>query len=726
MKTNSVSLNMKLFTLIVSFLVFTFSSTISSRALDWTAIAQAIRDNVNVDLEAGATYTAGAPTFSTTTGNSVYFEFYTGDLNGNGASIIGLTAPLFEQLGSISDGATVSNLNLVTEESSGVGGKGVLADQSIDALISQVEVSGKLNSVGSDFAGGIVGNAFDTTIIDSSSNIEIIGVDNVGGLVGEATGSTSITNSTASGEVIGQNYVGGLVGSASIDTTISDSISFNDVDGNQYIGGIIGYQNGGIVNNTSSYGDISGAESVGGISGYMEGEIASSRARGSVTGNVTGQAAGGIVGESYGTIDSSSFIGNLEGGNFVGGIAGVSYDEISNSYFSGTLTGVEYVGGIAGYAEATSISNSYAQGDINGEDYVGGISGWLNTMNLSSAYFVGNVIGSDSTIGGIAGLGSGGVIENVYSAGTVSGFAVVGGILGQSESEILIQNVFSTSDITVQYGIAGGLVGASYDSTINNAISKMTITATSPLLEIGGALGIAVDSEITNVQFEGDILGDDDARDLIGSSFNSTINNSPSEGSIQPTSVLNDFEAAYMESNTWASCVSINNSQPYLISFYQSDPCGAPRGIVNFSNRNLVLKSSFDFRSSFGFQISDSPLTNTNIKFLNKFETGQEFGNNWEADFQLNSQKSLELRKGDYLQLQLFFEPEKKVELWLQDVVGISTRIGEIQFDSRGIVVLPPMEFPNAGIFNLFFVENGSKESGEPNRIGEIRVSISE
>jgi hypothetical protein len=74
----------------------------------------------DVTLVAGATYTAGLPTDEgfLVSDRSAYFDYFFGTFAGNGATITGLTVPLFTSLG-----GQVSELVLVTD-SNGVFGNG--------------------------------------------------------------------------------------------------------------------------------------------------------------------------------------------------------------------------------------------------------------------------------------------------------------------------------------------------------------------------------------------------------------------------------------------------------------------------------------------------------------------------------------------------------------------------------------------------------------------------
>lgn len=121
--------------------------------------------------------------------------------------------------------------------------------------------------------------------------------------------------------------------------------------------------------------DITGSIATGSIVGVHKGSISKVSVTGSVTGN---SHTGGLVGESYGSIDLSfsqadvlRILGPATGGLTGWAKAGSS---ISNSYATGSVRGSVRVGGLVGFLEG-SISGSYASAAIQGDAETGGLSG---------------------------------------------------------------------------------------------------------------------------------------------------------------------------------------------------------------------------------------------------------------------------------------------------------------------------------------------------------------
>ncbi len=179
---------------------------------------------------------------------------------------------------------------------------------------------------------GLFGNIRNATMNNVGiEEAEINGYESIGGLMGQAYDST-ISNSYSTGLVSGHLEIGGLVGYAS-ETTISNSYTSVSVNGNSKIGGLLGFSTRSTINNSYSAGSVSGGADVGGLVGI------------------------GII-ESF--ISNSYSVSAVNGEFRVGGLIGYSHDDtISNSYSAGSVSGLLYVGGLIGDYEYFSVSNSF-------------------------------------------------------------------------------------------------------------------------------------------------------------------------------------------------------------------------------------------------------------------------------------------------------------------------------------------------------------------------------
>src|SRR5574344_717771 len=189
---------------------------------------------------------------------------------------------------------------------------------------------------------------------------------------------------------------------------------------------------------------------------------------------------GTIVGGTEGKISNCYAINiNITAENyFAGGIVGMSYGTIESCYTSGTINSTGYyTGGIAG--QSVEILNCSSTININGSYGSGGIVG--NSIgNITSCSSTGNIISDSNLSGGIAGIHTQGVIQDCYSTGKVEGLIGVGGIAGGTNSGV--SNCYATG-ATKGNSSVGGIVGSleANGVAIHNNFNKDTTGLTNAI-----------------------------------------------------------------------------------------------------------------------------------------------------------------------------------------------------------------------------------------------------
>ena len=205
----------------------------------------------------------------------------------------------------------------------------------------------------------------------------------------------------------GYEYVGGVVGDAYY-STVTNCYNTGSVTGSDYyVGGVVGYANSSTITNCYNTGVITGSgDRVGGVVGYAYSSTVTNCYN---TGSVTGiEDVGGVVGDVYynSTITNCYNTGNITGsGSRVGGVAGyaLSSARVTNCYNTGAIDGYSSVGGVVGYAYDSQITNCYNTGSVSGSyEYVGGVVGLANNPDITNNYYGGNCtlsygIGSSSS-----------------------------------------------------------------------------------------------------------------------------------------------------------------------------------------------------------------------------------------------------------------------------------------------------------------------------------------
>ena len=154
--------------------------------------------------------------------------------------------------------------------------------------------SGSVKTSGS-YAGGIVGDLYNSTMENCTASVNVSGTGNdsgnVGGLAGNISGSTVSNCHFLSGEIVGYGYVGGIVGHVqnSDKSTVKDCSANASVKGSECVGGLCGWFGNG------------------------DHEFSNCTMKGSVT--VTKNSCGGLVGSLYdskGTFKDCKFEGSIK------------------------------------------------------------------------------------------------------------------------------------------------------------------------------------------------------------------------------------------------------------------------------------------------------------------------------------------------------------------------------------------------------------------------------
>lgn len=169
---------------------------------------------------------------------------FTGSLDGNGYTISGLTIARPQQgavgLFGSADGARISNFYMT-----------------------------RVNVVGRNFVGPLLGFGFDTNIKNISVEGTVKGTEAVGGLVGFVTAGI-IEKAQTAGTVSGDKGIGGLAGYTDEGAVINDSLANAAVKGQESVGGLIGWNTLSVIKNTYAAGIVRGKEDVAGLVGYDE------------------------------------------------------------------------------------------------------------------------------------------------------------------------------------------------------------------------------------------------------------------------------------------------------------------------------------------------------------------------------------------------------------------------------------------------------------------------
>ena len=140
-----------------------------------------------------------------------------------------------------------------------------------------------------------------------------------------------------------------------------------------------------------------------------------------ITNNHSSGFAGGVVGNSWGTIENCSVSGSVNGEVYVGGVVGKQTSgSMTGCSSSATVKGTVNVGGVAGESWG-SMTACYATGNVTLEIYPGkdisggGVVGFKGGNSVLACYATGNVTSTGSSTGKVH---IGGFLGNNYTTVT--------------------------------------------------------------------------------------------------------------------------------------------------------------------------------------------------------------------------------------------------------------------------------------------------------------------
>ena len=171
-------------------------------------------------------------------------------------------------------------------------------------------VSGNQNQEYSQYVGGVVGRAYDSTVTTDCYNTGIVsGGGEVGGVVGSIFDGGSVTNCYNMGTIISGGNLGGVVGANNfygndlLDTvTVTNCYSTGAVSGTNYVGGVVGYAGKITVTNCYYLDKVGDVTNPGGIEGAdVAGQAEAKTADQFASGELAWQLQNGVEETSEGT-----------------------------------------------------------------------------------------------------------------------------------------------------------------------------------------------------------------------------------------------------------------------------------------------------------------------------------------------------------------------------------------------------------------------------------------
>ena len=366
-------------------------------------------------------------------------------------------------------------------------------------LAGNYALATNLNAAGTTFTQALIGT-------NVSEDVDSQFTGRLDGLGHTVTGLTIDAPGTSYVGLLG--YVGGAQASVSNIGVVGGSVT-----GQDSVGPLVGWLEFGTVQNSFSSAAVTGSgANAGGLIGLSTGTVQSSHATGTVVGNF---GAGGLVGWALdtGVIANSHATGAVTGATFTGGLIGFSYASVTASHATGAVTGTALsTGGLIGRNERGSVTASYASGAVSGVQNTGGLIG-INLGIVEASYATGAVTATGNRTGGLIGQNGSPIGQSVaskvrasYATGAVTGTTNSGGLVGLNSPTGTVDSSYATGTVAGTAPTVGGLVGG------NNAAAG-TVTNSYWDTQTSGLTASAGGSGRTTAQLQGALPGAFNATD---------------------------------------------------------------------------------------------------------------------------------------------------------------------------------------------------------------------
>ncbi len=238
-----------------------------------------------------------------------------------------------------------------------------------------------------------------------------------------------------------------------------------------------------------------------------------------------------LIGRTYTTAviapDIDNIVGGFQGTSFIGVFDGNGH-VISNFTFSSVNESYAAIFGMLSHATVSDLRVEDVI--ISADSYVAAIAGEADDSYINNCSSSGSIDSFDYPSGGLVGYSYQTTIINSNSTVSVIGEDTVGGLVGDN-SEGSVINCYATGDVeAVGYGFAGGLAGESY-GPIDGCYATGAVTV--PVGHGGGLIGYSTEL-VTNCFATGSVTGHRQCGGLVGEN-RASVTRSYSTGSVTAT-----------------------------------------------------------------------------------------------------------------------------------------------------------------------------------------------
>jgi hypothetical protein len=314
-----------------------------------------------------------------------------------------------------------------------------------------------------------------------------------------------------------------------------------------------------------------------------------------------------------------------------------------------------------------------------------------------------------------------GAITNSYAAGNVTGNYEVGGLVGYQYGDIA--NSYASGNVT-GYSSVGGLVGTNWAAALDAGIAYSYAG--------GDVIGFQVVGGLVGDNFVGIDAFSYGAGEVTGTG-GGYIQASSDLPPLASTDLLVILNSGY-DDPVFAIDSNINEGRPHLISHL---PPNEDNGDEDIGDEQVSPRFNFPFlptqalsalSKSVGFEAAKSDLNKLDLAFLDQVK-GEKSAPITGAKLFANQSLTTSLPVGSPLQLEVSFEANKSLQMWVKSSDGQYVLVGDITFDKDGNAVLPGIEFKKSGSYEFIFVNSDKKDLTQSelvNKVSGLTVYVSE
>jgi hypothetical protein len=187
---------------------------------------------------------------------------------------------------------------------------------------------------------------------------------------------------------------------------------------------------------------------------------------------------------------------------------------------------------------------------------------------------------------------------------------------------------------------------------------------------------------------------------------------------LSPNQLLEILNTGSEDSPIFALASNLNNGRPYLIS----NPPLADEAVAVSARvkSSYLLTQALDvLKKSVGFKAAKSDLSKFDLALLDQVK-GDKSSPITGAKLLTYQSLTTSLSVGSILQLEINFEANKSLQMWVKSSEGQYVLVGDVSLDKDGNAVLPGIEFKKSGQYELIFVNSETKDLTQPELVNKV------